>query len=279
MPIDVFGFILTSNSRSRLGYSSGFYLRGVFYNVLKSTDPAMATRLHEYGGLAPFSISMLIEIDANTYFFRVASYLTRLSEIILKSFTKHRELKIMDNAYQLIEISCKRIKLEELIRNAEPLRRYEVEFISPTCFRRPSPYIPLHAVGFFAKIMKFIGGPRSHYRFYPLPEPVLMFRNIKRQWDQYAGVTLIGRRFTKWLEEGGVAISGVSDIKTHRLLDRRRKRFFVGFTGRVRLSLPEDTFIEENARAVNVLLRIGEETQVGINRTAGFGMYKILKAK
>ncbi|MEM1776314.1 MAG: CRISPR system precrRNA processing endoribonuclease RAMP protein Cas6, partial [Nitrososphaerota archaeon] len=71
----------------------------------------------------------------------------------------------------------------------------------------------------------------------------------------------------------------VSDIKTHRLLDRRRKRFFVGFTGRVRLSLPEDTFIEENARAVNVLLRIGEETQVGINRTAGFGMYKILKAK
>ncbi|MCX8187874.1 MAG: hypothetical protein N3F65_04610 [Nitrososphaeria archaeon] len=55
----------------------------------------------------------------------------------------------------------------------------------------------------------------------------------------------------------------------------RRKRFYVGFTGKVRVSLPEDTFSEENARAVNVLLKIGEEKQVGINRTAGFGMLNL----
>jgi len=51
----------------------------------------------------------------------------------------------------------------------------------------------------------------------------------------------------------------------------------VGFTGRVRLSLPADIFREDCAKAVNILLKLGEETQVGVNRTGGFGMYKILK--
>jgi CRISPR/Cas system endoribonuclease Cas6 (RAMP superfamily) len=51
----------------------------------------------------------------------------------------------------------------------------------------------------------------------------------------------------------------------------------VGLTGKVRLSLPADIFREDCARAVNALFRAGEEMQVGVNRTAGFGMYKILK--
>lgn len=221
---------------------------------------------------------MLTELDPEIYFFRVASYFTKLSDVIIKSLSRFGTLKIEDGTYRLIEISCKRIDLDGLVRNAEPLKRYEVEFITPTCFRRPSPYIPFHIVGFFARLMRIIGRPKSHYRFFPLPDPILMLRNLKRQWDQYAGVSLRGKRFNKWLEEGGIAISGASDIKTHKITDKRN-RFFVGFTGRVRFSLPEDTFSEENAKAVNILLRVGEEVQVGVNRTAGFGMYRILKAK
>ncbi|MCS7132725.1 MAG: CRISPR system precrRNA processing endoribonuclease RAMP protein Cas6 [Aigarchaeota archaeon] len=278
MPVDVIGFLLTCDSKPILGYFSGFYLRGLFYRVLKSFDPVMATRLHEYGGLAPFSMSTLVEMDNGAYFFRITSYSTRLSDAILRSFSRIGELKLVNNMYYLLEISCKRIDLDRLVRDSEPLKRYEIEFITPTCFRRPSPYVPLHIVGFLARIMKLMGRPKSHYRFFPLPDPILMFRNLKRQWDQYAGVTLRCKKFSRWLEEGGIAISGVSDVKTHRVVDRR-KRFYVGFTGKVRVSLPEDTFSEENARAVNVLLKIGEETQVGINRTAGFGMYRILKAK
>ena len=67
-------------------------------------------------------------------------------------------------------------------------------------------------------------------------------------------------------------------------LERSSKNFFKDvrrrgekFTGRGRLSLPKDTFREDAAKAVNILLRIGEETQVGVNRTAGFGMYKIIR--
>jgi len=69
----------------------------------------------------------------------------------------------------------------------------------------------------------------------------------------------------------------VSRLKTHRFVNRSRNRFFVGFTGKIRLSLPNDIFRKDAAKAVNLLLRVGEETQVGVNRTAGFGMYKITR--
>lgn len=279
MPIDIIGLLLACSSPPKLGYSSGFYLRGVFYRALKSYDPYMASQIHEYGGLAPFSVSTLIEIHPGVYFFRIASYLTKLSNAVLKAFSKAENLRLANHTFRLVEISCRRIDLDELVRESKPFRRYEIEFITPTCFRRPSPYIPLHVFGFLTKILRAMGRPRSHYRFFPLPDPILMLRNLKRQWDQYAGVSLMGRKFNRWLEEGGVAIAGASEIRTHRLVDKARGRFFVGFTGKVRFSLPEDTFTEENAKAVNVLLRIGQETQVGVNRTAGFGMYRILKAK
>lgn len=227
LPIDVIGLLLTCNSRSKARYSSGFYLRGMFYRILSSYDPIMAARLHEYGGLAPFSISPLMEVCPGIYSFKITSYLTRLSDVVLKSFIKMENVKLASNVCRLIRISFKRINLDDLIKNSKPIRKYEIEFITPTCFRRPSPYIPLHTIGFLAKIMRVTRKIRSHYRFFPLPDPILMLRNLKRQWDQYAGVSLRGKHFSKWLEEGGIAISGASDIRTHRLIDRRRRRFFV----------------------------------------------------
>lgn len=277
MPIDVLGVLLTCDSKFNPNYSSGFYLRGLFYKLIRSVDPGLALRLHDYRGLAPFSVSTLMKVYPGLYIFRVTSYLNRLSDTILKSLGRLRDLELMGRRFHLSEISFKRLDLKNLSENVAPYRKYELEFLSPTCFRRPCPYIPLQALGFLARIMRFMDRPRSHYRYLPLPDPLLMLRNLKRQWEQYAGMTIKAKRFTRWLEEGGVVVSGVDGLKTHRLVERRRGRFAVGFTGRVRLSLPKDTFREEEARIVNLLLRVGEETQVGVNRTAGFGMYKIVR--
>lgn len=278
MPIDVLGILLESGSDLDPGYSSGFHLRGLFYKVLRSHDPGFSSWLHGFGGLAPYSISQLMKVEPGIYVFRITSYLTRLSDALIKAFSRAERVELMGRVFRVAEISYKRLELEKLLKGSKPYTRYEIGFVSPTCFRRPCPYIPQHLLGFIARILKLIGRPRSHYRFYPLPDPVLMLRNLKRQWDQYAGLTLKVKGFTRWLEEGGVALAGVNGLKTHKFLSRTRNRFFVGFTGRVRLSLPKDTFREDAAKAVNLLLRIGEETQVGVNRTAGFGMYKIIRS-
>ncbi len=278
MPIDVIGVLLRTENNINPGYSSGFQLRGLFYRMLGSLDPEFSERIHEFRGLAPFSISPLMKLDPRTYMFRVTSYLTRLSSVLIESFSMGDEIRLMDRRFRIVEISFKRLELEKLMEDSRPHRKYELEFLSPTCFRRPYPYIPLHYLGFFARLMKMVGRPKSHYRFLPLPDPILMLRNLRRQWEQYAGMSLKVRGFARWLEEGGVAVSGVDGVKTHRIVNRVRGRFFVGFTGRVRLSLPGDVFREDAARTVDLLLRVGEETQVGINRTAGFGMYRILRA-
>ena len=278
MPIDVIGILLESNSNLDPGYSSGFQLRGLFYRVLRSYDPGFSSWLHGFRGLAPFSISQLMKVYPRVYFFRITSYLTKLSDALIKAFGRAGRIELLDNGFQVVEISYKRLDLERLMRDSKPYTRYELEFLSPTCFRRPCPYIPHHLLGFIARILKLMKRPRSHYRFHPLPDPILMLRNLRRQWDQYAGLSLRVRGFTRWLEEGGVAIAGVNGLKTHRFVNRTRNRFFVGFTGKVRLSLPKDIFREDAAKAVNLLLRVGEETQVGVNRTAGFGMYKITKS-
>ncbi|MEM2189005.1 MAG: hypothetical protein QXG35_06705, partial [Nitrososphaerota archaeon] len=91
----------------------------------------MATQIHEYKGLAPFSISPLIEVYPGAYFFRVTSYLTKLSDAVLKAFSRTQDLKLADHTYHLIEISYKRIDLDDLVKDSKPLRRYEVEFITP----------------------------------------------------------------------------------------------------------------------------------------------------
>lgn len=277
MPVDSIGVLLGCNHDFRPDFSSGFHLRGLFYRALRSVDPGFSSWLHGYKGLSPFSVSPLIRVDSGLYLFRITSYLTRLSDALVRAFGRLNEVELLNRRFRILEISCARLDVERLVRESAPYTRYELEFLSPTCFRRPCPYIPLHSMGVMASIMRLIGRPRSHYRFLPLPDPILMLRNLKRQWDQYAGLSLKVHRFSRWLEEGGVAISGVDEIRTHRLLNRARRRFFAGFTGRVRLSLPADIFREDCARAVNILLKIGEETQVGINRTAGFGMYKIIR--
>ncbi|MCX8193669.1 MAG: CRISPR system precrRNA processing endoribonuclease RAMP protein Cas6 [Nitrososphaeria archaeon] len=277
MGVEVIGIVATSSLDKYPDFSIGFYIRSLFYKILKFSNPTLASRIHEYRGLAPFSASPLIRLEKNIYYFRFTSFDSRISEALLDFFKKFDEVELLNSRFYLNEVVYKNLDLKKLLSESYPYQRYELEFLSPTCFRRPCPYIPLYALGPIASILRIFNKPRSSYRYYPLPDPVLMFRNLARLWREYGGVTIHSKRFSRWLEEGGVAISGVEDIKTHRLIHRRRRAFVVGFTGKIRLSLPNDTFNEKYARIVYALLRLGEEVQIGVNRTAGFGLYKILK--
>jgi len=279
VPVDVVGVLVTSDPGFTPSFSSGFHLRGLFYRLLRKSDPQLASRIHDFRGLAPFSVSPLLQLHPGASYFRITSFTTRLTNALLESLKNCSEIELMGKTLHVTELSYSRIDTDKLLREADEFTGYELEFISPTCFRRPCPYIPLHVLGIFARIMGFMKQPKSAYRYYPLPDPILMLRNLKRQWEQYTGTTIRSKRFTRWLEEGGVALSGVDKIRTHRFIHKKRKVFAVGFTGKARISLPENTFKREEAKIVNALLRLGENTQVGINRTAGFGLYKIVKAR
>jgi len=50
----------------------------------------------------------------------------------------------------------------------------------------------------------------------------------------------------------------------------------MGFTGPVRFSIPGDMFSEKFARFTDALMKFVEYSNVGGNRTAGFGVVKYL---
>lgn len=49
-------------------------------------------------------------------------------------------------------------------------------------------------------------------------------------------------------------------------------KWAVGFVGTVRLSLSEDAYSRRYAKVVDALLRFAEYSNIGGNRTAGFGV-------
>jgi len=275
--VDVVGVIASSSLEGYPRYSSGFGVRGLFYRILRVSDNSLASKIHGFGGLAPFSSSPLIRLERGIYYFRYASFDSRITRALLEFFKRNDEVQLLNNRFYVREITFKSIDLSKLLQDAHPYEKYEIEFMSPTCFRRPCPYIPLHTLGFIAKMLRIVGRPRSTYRYYPLPDPILMLRNINRLWRGYGGVSIRSKRYARWLEEGGVALSGVEDIRTVKLTYKKRGAFIVGFVGKARLSIPNDTYNEEFVRITNAMLRLGEEIQVGVNRTAGFGLYRILK--
>lgn len=277
MPIDVIGITTMPTDPLTLNGFSGFHARGLFYRLIKTVDPTLAAKIHDYKGIAPYSVSPIFKNPNGGYFIKFTSFTTRISKALIEALTTQENITISGKKMPIREIIVNRIDTDRLLKEATPTRRYTIEFITPTCFRRPSPYIPLHTMGILVRIMGLMNQPKSRYRYYPLPDPILMLRNLKRQWEQYTGTTIRSKRFTRWLEEGGIAVSATNNLKTHKLTHKTRRAFIVGFTGKVRISLPKDTYREEEAKIANALLKMGEQTQVGINRTAGFGIYKILR--
>ncbi len=279
MPIDLITARMRAVKNFRPRGFTGFTARGLFFKLLSQYEQGLASIIHDFKGIAPYSVSPIHIASNGRLEVRFTSFMTRISRALLDALSSRFDVTVFGERVRLEEVEVARVDVPRLMEDAKPVRGYIIEFRTPTCFRRPSPYIPLHTIGIFAKIMGLIGRPKSRYRFYPLPDPILMLRNLKRQWDQYIGGLFRGRRFTKWVEEGGVALAGVEGINTHRFVKRGGNNFLVGFTGRARITLPSDTYDPEHAKTVNILLRMGQYTQTGINRTAGFGVYRIVRER
>lgn len=115
---------------------------------------------------------------------------------LFKAFSRLSGLSFSINLFRVFEISYTRSDLERLVRDSKPYTSYELGFLSPTCFRRLCPYILLHTMGLMDGVMRLMGKPRSHYQSLPLPDHILMLRDLKRQWDHYAGLSLRAHKLT-----------------------------------------------------------------------------------
>ena len=274
---------VVKGSTKPIGFT-GFIVRGVIYEILKAIDKSLSESLHNLKRLAPFSTTPLkFEYSPNNSLtegsiisFRVST----LSDELSMKFTRYlleeppNNISIRDAKAKLIELMASTIEPKKLLEDSKPIEAFSVNFITPTFFRR----------SITAKCCPACPTPRTscpllraqrRYRYVALPDPYLMFRSIARLWRKFADKHFNYKRYSEWLLEGGITVSGYTKLRTVRVYEHvTTPKWSVGFKGKVYFNLPKDTYNAKMARVTHALLKFGEYSNVGGNRTAGFGVMK-----
>jgi len=120
LPIDSLGVLLECNPDFRSSFPSSFHLRSLFYKTLKSIDPRFSSWLHGYRGFGPILDITLIRVGLGIYLFKIASYLTKLSDAPVKAFGRLSEVELLNRYFHVLEISYARLDLERLMRGSTP---------------------------------------------------------------------------------------------------------------------------------------------------------------
>jgi len=272
------------------GSFSGFASRGLFYELVRRVDEGRAEGLHSLKRLSPFSSTPIIQLapkgpkivyrnisqDA-LYAVRFTIFDGRLTKLVLDALLQEGEpLRLIDSEIKIVDVSVLHEEYSRLFEEAKPVKRFMVDFITPTFFRL-SPLIAFHT---FPSRRTAIRISKSRLkkarRFHPVPEPVLMMRSLVRLWKAFSDKPFNYTSYLSWVSSIGISLAGYpSGIKTRRLYEHKTTRkFVVGFTGRVNFSVPEDLYTEKWAKITDALLKFAEYSNVGGGRTAGFGMIK-----
>jgi len=274
--------IIIKGSLKTIGFS-GFAVRGILYEMLKSIDPNLSESLHGLKKIAPISTSPITietpsrKLNEKTIFsFRISTLTDELSVKIKNYLTGNMDLilKIKDAEAKPIEITVSTLDPGKAIKEAKPVKSFSISFLSPTFLRQSltkkcCQYCPN------LKIKCPYLKQYRHYRYIPLPDPYLIFRNLLRLWRKYTGISLNHKEYIDWLLKGGIAVAGYKKLKTVRVYEHpTTPKWSVGFIGEVMFNLPEDTYDEEMAKTTHTLLKFGEHSNIGGNRTAGFGVIR-----
>ncbi len=278
MPVKFLMEIFSSND-ILLDRYSGFYVRAIFFNLLSLINEDVATAIHESKEVAPYSVSPLMDHKGRTvyykikggrsYFFWIAVHeenilLKTLKDAIFRLLERPVEDKLLFlKDREVLVVSASTIQksynnlLKECYEGMPPLRKFSIKFSSPCFFRRPR--------GTQGSVVKYI----------PLPLPESILGSPLKVYCKYAGCDQkFVKEYLEWLNNGGILISGYKKgIRTKKVIeDKSTRLWYVGFVGDVGFSLADDTYDERFAKFTEFLLKLAEFTNVGANRTAGFGV-------
>ena len=258
---------------------TGFLARGFVYSIIKSVDEEYATLLHDkrIAKYSPFSTTPFYTITrkriviyprkvmrGTSFAFDVKILDDDLARIYMRGVSDISEVQLgkMGRA-QLCSTSVKVVKLLETKNIASIPSKFRVSFFTPTYFRVRVP----------RTLRKKCRKMRT--RLLPLPEPTHMFTNLFNLWNA-CFKHKVREEYLEWLIQYPILISRIKGLDTHKVYEHPMKGVFaIGFTGTVYYAFAEDVYDERMARITFQLLRLAEYSNVGGNRTAGFGWVKV----
>ena len=261
MPVEVCLEMYTERSLVLPSFS-GYVSRGLLLHILRGVDPGLADDLHRADVPKSYSVTPLrfksakktergYVVDAS---FPVRVWFRFLREDLankfLKYFYSHESVLIYDAVFRVVSLSVKNESYEDLWKSiGEPAGAFRLYFRTPT---------------YLSTL-----GTNYHYLF---PDHVRIFSGLMRLWNLFSNF----RHFSKeeFLEYKDWLLRNVG-VSQHRLwtclvfMGKKKASGFVGWATYEFGDLDSGW-----NRVTQVLARFAEYSNVGGNRTGGFGVTK-----
>jgi len=260
---------------------SGIVVRGIFFKILNSINPRLATKIHELRVLSPYSVSPLENTEHKSIFF---DYIPGGSEFQFKIVTFDRDVSkavqhyILGGRVPMIRLQNLTLPINTVTINSiehdfcekasGEATRFVVDFRSPTFFRNTQKGPGLLSLMIPKRFRKPI---RPVYRYVIVPDPYHFFRGLARLYRQFCNPSFRYKSYCEWLLEGGVALETYHDLRVVKIWDDKR-RWWRGFMGRAVFTIPKDLYDLKMAKLTHTLLEFARYSNAGGNRTAGFGV-------
>jgi CRISPR-associated endoribonuclease Cas6 len=246
-----------------LPFFTGHVSRGLLLHFIRQVDPAASGLLHELNVSKPYSVTPLRFKSRNraedgyvldplfpckvSFRFLKDEY----SAYLLSFFQKQNTALVFDTVFQIASMSINCKSYADLEREAQAVDGFTLDFRTPT----------------------YLANLNSSYHWM-FPDPVKVFCSLMRCWNQFSDE----RRFSKeeyvaykdWLLKN----VGVSRYELRTRMAAMRDKKATGFTGYVTYELGDK---ESPWKGTTFMLaRYAEFSNVGGNKTAGYGQTKVV---
>ncbi|MEM2147886.1 MAG: CRISPR system precrRNA processing endoribonuclease RAMP protein Cas6 [Candidatus Bathyarchaeia archaeon] len=258
MPVEV-GLELYAEKPVVLPFFTGYVARGVLLHVVRRVDPAASSLLHELDVRKPYSVTPLrfksrsrvedgYELDPQAPCFVHFRFLRdEYSTFILNYFQKENGVMVFDTVFRVASLSVNCKSYADLEREAVAVDRFRLLFRTPT---------------YFASL-------GSCYRWV-FPDAVKVFSGLMRVWNLFSDSRQFSKEeylaYKEWLAKN----VGVCEYDLHTRLAVMRRKKSTGFVGWVTYEV-KDKESDWN-KITCILAKFAEYSNVGGNRTGGFGV-------
>jgi CRISPR-associated endoribonuclease Cas6 len=192
-----------------------------------------------------------ISFSSNELYQLSLSGLTETTAKAIASLELSHSLEFLGAKFNIIDrqdlvSSYEKIYTNLIAEEPEPIRQFNLSFVTPTAFATQQTHLPL-------------------------PIPALMFRSWLEKWNHFASIYLGGDELIDYL-------SKAVKIKSHKLQTRNfqidRGGYIVGFTGNLVLRVPKriDPLL---ANVAHLLIEYASFANTGIKTRLGMGQTQI----
>jgi CRISPR-associated endoribonuclease Cas6 len=263
LPVE-FEFEMYGEREVRMPHFTGYLARGILLQAIRHVDPAASQVLHEPNIRKAYAVTPLrfrskartgvgyILDPEHPCWVGVRFLADDYAKLLLRCFESKQSFLIYDTTFRIASVKVKTKSYRKLWEEAKPVEAFRLYFQTPTCFA---------ALG------------QKYYCLFP--EPKRVFGNLLSLWNLYSDLKFDAQEKEDYLNWLGREV-GVSGYSLETRQEPTGKGKAIGFTGWVAYRSGDN---EKWQRLTNCLGSLAEYSNIGKNRTAGFGVAQCLERR